>query len=72
MNHDRCTNNKMRRRNMRAKYFQIALVILALLTANGNLFLSNRAARAQGLDLSGMDKSIDPGDDFFSYANAAG
>lgn len=56
-------------RNMRAKYFGIALVVLALLAANGAPLLSSRSARAQGLDLSGMDKSIDPGDDFFAYAN---
>ena len=54
---------------MRAKYLKIAVVVFALLLASGNFLLSNRTAGAQGLDLAGMDKSVDPGDDFFGYAN---
>jgi predicted metalloendopeptidase len=29
------------------------------------------AAYAPGVDLSGMDRSVVPGDDFFAYANGA-
>src|SRR5215510_6485710 len=59
----------MAKKNMRAKYLKIAVVVFALLLASGNFLLSNRTAGAQGLDLAGMDKSVDPGDDFFGYAN---
>ncbi len=48
---------------------KIAALGLALLLATGNLLVSSRVANAQGIDLAGMDKSVDPGDDFFSYAN---
>jgi len=51
-------------RNIRAKFLMIAVVVLALLLANGNVPLSSRVASAQSIDLAGMDKSIDPGDDF--------
>jgi len=53
----------------RMKFLIIALVSVALLLANGNVLLSGRAARAKGIDVAGMDKSVDPGDDFFDYAN---
>jgi putative endopeptidase len=53
----------------RMKFLIIALVSVALLLANGNVLLSGRAARAEGIDVAGMDKSVDPGDDFFDYAN---
>jgi putative endopeptidase len=53
----------------RTRFLIIALVSVVLLLANGNLLLSSRPARAEGIDLAGMDKSIDPGDDFFDYAN---
>ena len=59
----------MTKKNMRAKYFKIAVVVLALLIASGNVVLTKRIVRAQGPDLAGMDKSVDPGDDFFGYAN---
>jgi len=58
----------IKKRN-RKPFLMIAVLGLALLLANGNLLLSSRVARAQGIDLAGMDKSVDPGDDFFSYAN---
>jgi putative endopeptidase len=58
------------KKNMRAKYMKLAVVVLALLLANANLFLSSRVVvTAQGLDVAGMDKSVDPGEDFFRYAN---
>ena len=56
-------------KSKRAKFLMIAALGAALVLANGNILLWNRAAGAQGLDLAGMDKSVDPGDDFFSYAN---
>ena len=52
-----------------AKFVLIAVIGLALLLANGNGLFSIRVAGAQGIDLAGMDRSVDPGDDFFSYAN---
>src|SRR5580765_8416548 len=55
--------------NMRAKYLKMLAVVLALLLASSNALFSIRSASAQGIDLAGMDKSIDPGDDFFGYAN---
>jgi predicted metalloendopeptidase len=54
------------KKTTRANFLMIAVLGLALLLANGNALLSSRA---QGIDLAGMDKSVDPGDDFFSYAN---
>src|ERR1041385_8647992 len=54
---------------MRAKYLKMVAVVLALLLASSNALVSSRSTRAQGIDLAGIDKSIDPGDDFFGYAN---
>ena len=59
----------MTKRNARTNFLIIALISVALLLGDGNVLRSSRAARAQGIDLAGMDKSVDPGDDFFSYAN---
>src|ERR1051325_6452966 len=53
------------------RFLIIAVVCVALLLANGNVLVSSRAARGQGIDLAGMDKSVHPGDDFFGYANGA-
>ena len=54
---------------MRAKCLKIAVVVLALVIAGGNVPFTKRPVGAQGLDLKGMDRSVDPGDDFFRYAN---
>jgi putative endopeptidase len=62
---------KMTVNNTRPKHLKIVVVVLALLLASGNLLLSNRSTSAQGIDLAGIDKSVDPGDDFFGYANGA-
>src|SRR5215471_7727486 len=59
----------MMKKNIRAKYLKLAVVALALVLANGNLWLRNRVVTAQ--DVAGMDKSVDPGDDFFRFANGA-
>src|SRR5262245_2272711 len=60
----------MTKKNTHPKYLKTAVIVLALLLlANGNFLLSHRTAGAQGLDVAGMDKSVDPGDDFFGYAN---
>jgi putative endopeptidase len=56
----------MMKNTNRAKFLTIAVLALALLLANVDAL---RSSRAQGIDLAGMDKSVDPGDDFFSYAN---
>jgi putative endopeptidase len=62
----------MNQNNMRARYLKLAVVLLALILANANLLLSSRVVTtAQGLDVAGMDKAVDPGDDFFSYANGS-
>src|SRR2546423_14275777 len=62
-------DQKMMRKNIRAKFLLIAVLGLTLLLANGNVLFTSRVARAQGIDVAGMDKSIDPGDDFFDYVN---
>jgi putative endopeptidase len=54
---------------MRTNCFKITAIILVILVAGGNLLFSNQTTIAQGLDLAGIDKSIDPGDNFFGYAN---
>jgi len=59
----------MKVNNRRPKYLKLAVVVLALLLASGNVLLPGRSTSAQGIDLAGIDKSIDPGDDFFGYAN---
>ena len=59
----------MTNRDMRKGSFKIAAVVLALLIANGNILLTIPSVAAQAIDLAGMDKSVDPGDDFFGYAN---
>src|SRR3954470_3582748 len=58
-------------KNMRAKRLKILVIVLALLLTSGNVLFTNRSTTAQGIDLAGIDKSIDPGDDFFGYANGA-
>jgi putative endopeptidase len=57
------------KKTTRASLLMIAVLGAALLLAHGNFLFASRIARAQGIDLAGMDKSVDPGDDFFSYAN---
>jgi putative endopeptidase len=56
------------KQNIRTKYVKLTVVVLALLLANANLFLSSRAI-VTAQDVAGMDKSVDPGDDFFRFAN---
>ena len=59
----------MMKKSKRANFLLIAVLGAALLLAHGNVLLTRRLATAQGIDVAGMDKSVDPGDDFFSYAN---
>ncbi|MGB9181458.1 MAG: M13-type metalloendopeptidase [Pyrinomonadaceae bacterium] len=55
---------------MRAFYLKITALILALLLVSSVPCISRaQGAKAHGLDLTGMDKSVNPGDDFFGYAN---
>jgi putative endopeptidase len=56
---------------MRPRHSKTVIAVLALILASGNVLLSNRSTNAQGIDFAGIDKSIDPGDDFFGYANGA-
>jgi predicted metalloendopeptidase len=56
---------------MRATYFKIISLALVLLLA-GSIHLAvpqGALVKTHGLDLAGMDKSVNPGDDFFDYAN---
>src|SRR5436189_2334407 len=59
----------MTKNNISLKHLKIIAIVLALLLAGGNVLFTSRGSRAQGIDLAGMDKSVDPGDDFFNYAN---
>src|SRR5205809_393731 len=59
----------MTKNKMSLKHLKIVAIALALLLASGNVLFTSRVSTAQGIDLAGMDKSIDPGDDFFNYAN---
>jgi putative endopeptidase len=62
----------MIKKNIRAKYLKLTAIVLAVLLANANVLVSSRVAvTAQSLDVAGMDKSVDPGDDFFRYANGS-
>ena len=40
--------------------WKLALVVIALVVGTG---------RASGIDVAGMDRSVNPGDDFFAYSN---
>ena len=57
---------------MRAKYFKLISLLLVSLLVGGS---SYRALPVRGasdwhvIDVAGMDKSVNPGDDFFAYAN---
>lgn len=56
---------------MRATYFKIVPLALVLLLA-GSIHPAiplGADDKTHGLDLAGMDKSVNPGDDFFGYAN---
>ena len=46
-----------------------ALALTGLLTAADAQQAGKPTFGAWGVDLSGMDKSVKPGDDFFDYAN---
>lgn len=55
---------------MRASYFKItALILVLLLVSSVPCISSAQGAKTHDLDLAGMDKSVNPGDDFFGYAN---
>ncbi|HMJ07698.1 MAG TPA: M13 family metallopeptidase N-terminal domain-containing protein, partial [Pyrinomonadaceae bacterium] len=51
---------------MRKNYFERVVVLLVLV---GLTFSTVPAAAFRSIDAAGMDRTIDPGDDFFSYAN---
>ena len=46
------------------------LVVFVLL-ANLTLLAVPAGAQSSGIDVAGMNRSVDPGDDFFGYANGA-
>ncbi|MGB7924278.1 MAG: M13 family metallopeptidase [Pyrinomonadaceae bacterium] len=58
---------------MRATYLKIVSLALVLLLAGPlhHVVPVGMGAKTPGLDLVGMDKSINPGDDFFGYANGS-
>jgi putative endopeptidase len=53
---------------MKRNYYSRKLVALALM-ASFVLWTLPVGAQSSGVDLAGMDRSIDPGDDFFGYTN---
>ncbi|HEY0324307.1 MAG TPA: M13 family metallopeptidase [Pyrinomonadaceae bacterium] len=53
---------------MRVTYLK-SFLLAALLLANSISPISAQRARTSGLDTTGMDRSVNPGDDFFGYAN---
>src|SRR5258705_12644965 len=66
------TTQKIAGENMRAIYLKIiSLILVFLLAGNSYLALTQGSSghRAHGLDFAGMDKSVNPGDDFFEYCN---
>jgi predicted metalloendopeptidase len=61
----------MVRKDMRVTYLKIVALALVLMLAGSipqALPLGN-VDKPHGLDLAGMDKSVNPGDDFFGYTN---
>jgi putative endopeptidase len=52
---------------MRTIYLKFALVATLLLPCS--LVAAVQNPQTHGLDVAGMDKSVNPGDDFFAYAN---
>src|ERR1051325_7973671 len=54
---------------MRATHLLVGTLILALLLANNVPPLNAQGDNQHGLDLGGMDREVNPGDDFFGYAN---
>ena len=53
----------------RIAFAATALALVGSLAALGGQTAPKAAFGAWGVDLSGMDKSVSPGDDFFDYAN---
>ncbi len=54
-------------RNIASKLALLAFFIAGI--AASSIAATKPAARAHGLDVAGMDRSVNPGDDFFAYAN---
>ncbi len=55
---------------MRIPSLKLVFVTLLLASITTSSFAALKpAAKTHGLDLAGMDRSINPGDDFFAYAN---
>src|SRR4051812_28491484 len=57
------------RKAMRATYLKLVALLLMLVLVSGVLPLSAQGTKMHGLDQAGMDRSVNPGDDFFAYAN---
>lgn len=51
------------------RFISLALILLLLTSMGHEALPQGNGKNAHGLDLAGMDKSINPGDDFFGYAN---
>ena len=51
--------------------FLVCLMVPALVAAPPKAGPVTAAAETSGLDLSGMDRSVAPGDDFYAYANGS-
>jgi putative endopeptidase len=62
----------MARKQTRITYFtSILLVTLLLVAVTPLAYTLQPPARTHSLDLAGMDRGVNPGDDFFGYANGS-
>ncbi|HJU54485.1 MAG TPA: M13 family metallopeptidase N-terminal domain-containing protein, partial [Pyrinomonadaceae bacterium] len=62
----------MARKTMRATYIKKLVSLALVLLLAGSILRAvpfENADSKHGLDLAGMDKQVNPGDDFFSYTN---
>src|ERR1051325_8219883 len=59
----------MVRKAMRVTYIKKLVALALMLVLAGGALRAVPPEKTHGLDLAGMDKSVDPGDDFFAYTN---
>ena len=55
--------------NPRLRRLGSALALVSLLAPVALPAQTSQSSSSTGIDLKGMDRSVKPGDDFFSYAN---
>ncbi|MBD0371737.1 MAG: M13 family metallopeptidase [Pyrinomonadaceae bacterium] len=62
----------MAKKHTRMIYLKIALLVALLVAASTPVATVTSAVnKSSGLDVAGMDKAVNPGDDFFGYANGS-